>query len=163
MKKERMEGSRVEEASSPSSISKSRFSIFNPASSILESRGKRRLWLDKLRESLRGIKLGIRGHSRFFVHFFFAALIIAMAIVLRCEPLEWCLLLGCIGLVLTAELFNSALEVLCRGLDEISKIRARHCLHIASGAVLLASTTSALIGTVVFVPKLAAMLVRLFA
>jgi diacylglycerol kinase len=118
---------------------------------------------DKFRESLRGIKLGIRGHSRFFVHFFFAALVMATAIVLRCEPLEWCLLLGCIGLVLTAELFNSALEILCRGLEEIGKTRARHCLHVASGAILVASITSAVIGTIVFVPKLAAMLVRLFA
>src|SRR5438105_1501161 len=72
----------------------------------------RRLWRDKFRESLRGIKLGIRGHSSFFVHFFFAALVLATAIVLRCDALEWCLLLGCIGLVITAELFNSAIETI---------------------------------------------------
>jgi diacylglycerol kinase len=156
-------GWRVEEASAPSSISKPRSSLFNPPSSILVAQGKRRLWRDKLRESLRGIKLGIRGHSRFFVHFFFAALVMAMAIVLRCELLEWCLLLGCIGLVLTAELFNSAFEVFCRGLDEISKIRTRHCMHVASGAVLFASMTCAVIGAIVFLPKLAAMLLRLFA
>jgi diacylglycerol kinase len=138
-----------------------------PSSFILQpssfSAKPRRLWRDKFRESLRGIKLGFRGHSRFFVHFFFAALVMATAIVLPCEPLEWCLLLGCIGLVLTAELFNSALEMLCRGLDEISTLRVRHCLHIADGAVLLASITAAVIGAIVFLPKLAAMLVRLFA
>jgi diacylglycerol kinase len=123
----------------------------------------RRLWRDKFRESLRGIKLGFRGHSRFFVHFFFAALVMATAIVLPCEPLEWCLLLGCIGLVLTAELFNSALDILCRGLNEVSRSRVRHCLDIAAGAVLLASITAAIIGAIVFLPKVAAMLMRLFA
>src|SRR5262249_8214319 len=76
----------------------------------------RRHWRDKSRDALRGVKLGVRGHSSFFVHFFFAALVLAAAIVLKCGPLEWCLLLGCIGLVLTAELFNSALETLFRGL-----------------------------------------------
>jgi diacylglycerol kinase len=146
----------------PSFITEPQYSIFNSQRSILVSGDKQHLWRDKLRESLRGIKLGIRGHSRFFVHFFFAALVMATAIVLRCEPLEWCLLLGCVGMVLTAELFNSAFEVLCRGLDEISKVRTRHCLHIASGAVLLASVTCALIGAIVFLPKLAAMLIRLF-
>jgi len=48
---------------------------------------------------------------------------VTAAIVLRCDPLEWCLLLGCIGMVLTAELFNSALETLFRGLDEATKTR----------------------------------------
>ncbi len=123
----------------------------------------RRLWRDKFRESVRGMKLGIRGHSSFFVHFFFAALVVTTAIVLRCDPLEWCLLLGCIGLVLTAELFNSTVEIIYRGLDEVTKARVRHCLDIAAGAVLLASITAAIIGGIVFLPKLAAMLARLSA
>lgn len=120
----------------------------------------RRLWRDKFRESARGLKLGIRGHSSFFVHFFFAALVVMTAIVLRCDPVEWCLLLGCIGLVLTAELFNSAVETIYRGLDELTKPRVRHCLDIAAGAVLLASITAAIIGCSVFLPKLASLLVH---
>jgi diacylglycerol kinase len=91
-----------------------------------------------------------------------AALVSATAIVLRCDPLEWCLLLGCIGLVLTAELFNSAVETIYHGLDESTQPRVRHSLDIAAGAVLLASITAAVIGAIVFLPKLAAMLVHLF-
>src|SRR6266852_5220373 len=153
--------SRIEEQANlehPSSIVDPRPSVLDPRSSILGFRTKRRLWRDKFRESLRGIKLGIRGHSSFFVHFFFAALVLATAIVLRCDALEWCLLLGCIGLVLTAELFNSTVEIIYRGLDEVTKARVRHCLDIAAGAVLLASITAAIIGGIVFLPKLAAML-----
>jgi diacylglycerol kinase len=157
-------GSRIEEEANvdpQSSIPDSRSSILHPRSSILMARGKRRLWRDKFRESLRGIKLGIRGHSSFFVHFFFAALVMATAIVLRCEVLEWCLLLGCIGLVLTAELFNSALETIYHGLDDSTRPRVRHCLDIAAGAVLLASITAAVIGAIVFLPKVAALLLHL--
>ena len=123
----------------------------------------RRRWRDKFREAFRGLKLGIRGHSSFFVHFFFAALVVAAAIVLRCEPLEWGLLLGCIGMVLTAELFNSAVETIYWGLDERAKPRARHCLDIGAGAVLMASITAVIIGGIVFLPKLAALLAYLFA
>jgi diacylglycerol kinase len=143
------------------------------------------------------MRLGIRGHSTFFVHFFFAAIVLATAIVLRCELIEWCLLLGCIGLVLTAELFNSALETIYHGLDDDAVVgvsdpgisdpghtrprevigqnsepltthhaplgtrRSRHSLDIAAGAVLLASLTATLIGAIIFIPKLAAMLVHL--
>src|SRR3989442_19570 len=105
--------------------------------SPLAPRKPRRRWRDKVREAFRGLKLGIRGHSTFFVHFFFAALVVAAAIVLRCEPLEWCLLLGCVGMVLTAELFNSAVETIYWGLDERKKPRARQTLKFRPGAALL--------------------------
>jgi diacylglycerol kinase len=100
------------------------------------------------------MKLGIRGHSSFSIHFFFTALVLAAAIVFRCDLLEWCILLGCIGMVLTAELFNSAIETLFRGLDEPTRERVWPCLDIAAGAVLLASITAAIIGSILFLNKL---------
>jgi diacylglycerol kinase len=114
----------------------------------------RRSWRSKFRDAFRGVKLGVRGHSSFFVHFFFSALVLAAGLVLRCGPLEWCLLLACIGLVLTAELFNSAIETIFRGLDEGTKPRVRACLDIAAGAVLLASITVAIIGSIIFLGRL---------
>ena len=108
--------------------------------------------------ALRGLKLGIRGHSSFFVHFFFAALALAAAIVLDCDVLEWCLVWGCIGFVLTAELFNSAVETLFRGLDEPTRQRVWPCLDIAAGAVLLASFIALVLGAIIFLPKLATFL-----
>src|ERR1700687_4092470 len=76
---------------------------------------KRRSWAEKFRAAFRGIKFGVRGHSSFCVHFFFTALVLLSAFVLDCDRFEWCLLIGCIGLVLTAELFNSTVETLFRG------------------------------------------------
>jgi len=119
----------------------------------------RRSWRHKFRVAFRGLKLGARGHSSFAVHFFFTALVLAAAIVFHCTLVEWCLLLGCIGLVLTAELFNSAIETLFRGLDETTKERSWPALDIASGAVLLASITAAVIGILVFLSKVAAWLI----
>ena len=118
----------------------------------------RQPWRDKFRVAFRGIKLGVRGQSSFFVHFFFAALVVAAAIVLGCNLVQWCLLLGCIGLVLTAELFNSAVETLFRGLDETTKARVWPCLDIAAGGVLLASITASVIGSLIFLFQVAALL-----
>ena len=119
-----------------------------------------RRWRDKFREALRGIKFGVRGQSSFFVHFFFAALVVAAALVLNCTLVETCILLGCIGLVLVAELFNTAIETLFRGLDEEARERVWPCLDIAAGAVLLASLTASVIGLIIFVSQLAATLFR---
>jgi diacylglycerol kinase len=114
----------------------------------------RRSWRKKFAAAFRGIKLGVRGHSSFFVHFFFGALVVAAAAVLQCERWQWCVLLGCIGLVLTAELFNSAVETLFRGLDEATKERTWPALDIAAGAVLLASLTASVIGTLILASRL---------
>lgn len=124
------------------------------ATQAVEAAKPRRSWRAKFAEAFRGLKLGVRGHSSFFVHFFFAALVVAAAGVLGCGLVEWCILLGCIGFVLTAELFNSAIETLFRGLDEQTKSRAWPALDIAAGAVLLASITASVIGAVVFAVRL---------
>jgi diacylglycerol kinase len=123
-----------------------------------QPRRPRRPWSAKFRDSFRGIKLGIRGHSSFSVHFFFAALVLAAAVVLRCGILEWCILLLCIGLVLTAELFNSAIETLFRGLDEATRERSWKSLDIAAGAVLFASLVAAAVGIAIFSYRLADLL-----
>ena len=96
------------------------------------------------------------------MHLFFTVLVAAAAIVLRCSPVEWCLLLGCIGIVLTAELFNSALETLFRGLDQETRSRVWPCLDIAAGAVLLASITASIIGSLIFLSRLIEMCAPLF-
>jgi len=114
----------------------------------------RRSWAEKFAAAFRGIKIGVRGHSSFFVHFFFAALVVAVATALQCGPMQWCVLIGCIGMVLTAELFNSAIETLFAGLDEATKARAWPALDVAAGAVLLASMTASVIGCVVFAARL---------
>lgn len=121
---------------------------------------KRRRWRAKFRDALRGLKLGIRGHSSFFVHFFSTALVLAAAGMLRCSIEQWCLLLLCIGGVLTAELFNSALETLFRGLDEASQERAWPSLDIGAGAVLLASVVAVIVGVLVFAQRLSQILWR---
>ena len=97
-------------------------------------------WREKFREAFRGVKLGIRGHSSFSVHFFCAALAVATCVALECRLIEWCLIVLCIAGVFVAELFNSAIEALFHGLDVTTKSRWNASLEIAAGAVLTAST-----------------------
>jgi diacylglycerol kinase len=115
----------------------------------------RRTWPRKFGDAFRGLKRGIRGQSSFSVHLFFAALVVAAGIVLQCSLEQWGLLLICIGLVFSAELFNSAIETLFRGLDEETRERAWPCLDIAAGAVLVACIAAAVVGSLVFLGRLA--------
>lgn len=100
------------------------------------------------------MKLGMRGHSSFSVHFFAAAIALAACVALDCRLVEWCLILLCIGGVFTAELFNSAIETLFHGLDVETRNRWNGSLDIAAGAVLMASLFAATVGGIVFVNRL---------
>jgi diacylglycerol kinase len=103
-------------------------------------------------DALRGLKAGVRGQSSFFVHFFVAAAVLLAAWSLDVDAMSWCALVGCVGLVLTAELFKCAVEVLIREMDEATRERTRPALDIAAGGVLLAMLTAGVVGAILFVP-----------
>jgi len=125
---------------------------------IDEERLPERSWLDKFRDAFRGAKLGARGQSSFFFHFFAAAAVIAAGTVMQVGFIEWCLLLLCITAVLTAEMFNSALESLARSITDQHDPDLGAALDISSAAVLVASTGSAAIGGIIFLNRLGQML-----
>lgn len=112
-----------------------------------------RKWARKFAEAFRGIGLVVRHESSFRIHLIASVIVIVLATVLRCQAWEWCALLGCIGLVMTAEALNAALETLFHALDDATKQRMTGCLDRAAGAVLLASIFSAAIGSIIIVGK----------
>lgn len=106
-------------------------------------------WRRKFRDAFRGQKRGFRGESSFFVHFFAAAAVVVAAAALGADRVEWCLLLVCITGVLTAEMFNSAIERLAKAIDENYNPHLRDALDIGAGAVLTAAVGATVVGVVV--------------
>ena len=123
-----------------------------------EDRFPERGWLDKFADAFRGVKLGVRGQSSFFAHFFIAVLVVATAIIFSVSRLEWCILILCIGSVLTAEMFNSALESLSRAISDEYDVHLGNALDIGSAAVLIISIAAAIVGLIIFINRLAVML-----
>ncbi len=115
-------------------------------------------WPRKFRDAFRGLKAGVRGQSSFFVHFFTAAAVIVAGVVLGVDLVEWCILLLCITIVLTAEMFNSALESMAKAITGESDPHLGNSLDIGSGAVLVASIGAALVGSIIFINRLGLML-----
>jgi len=113
-----------------------------------------RSWAAKFRCAFRGAELGIRGQSSFFVHVFVAAAVLLAAMVLQVSRVEWCLLLICIGGVLTAEMFNSALEAMARAITREFNPDLGAALDMGSAAVLFASMGAAVVGAIIFLERL---------
>lgn len=116
---------------------------------------RERSWVEKFRDAFRGVKQGVRGQSSFFAHFFIAAVVIVSAVRLDMDPIQWCLLVLCITVVLCAEMFNSALESLARAITDQLDPHVGNALNIGSAAVLIASIGAAVVGTIIFLNRLA--------
>ena len=110
-------------------------------------------WLRKFTNATRGIHHGMAGQSSFAIHVPIALGVICSAVLLRCERWQWCALLLCIGLVLAAELANSAIEELAAGLSPGHNENVGKALDIASGAVLVASLMAATVGLIIFITQ----------
>jgi diacylglycerol kinase len=118
-----------------------------------------RSWSQKFADAFRGLSRAVRSQSSFGVHLGMATAVVATGAVLQVSPVEWCLLVVAIGLVLMAEIFNTAIESLARGPGSRRHPRLRDALDMASGGVLVAAITAAVVGAIVFGSRIAAWLV----
>lgn len=92
------------------------------------------------------------------IHALAAVLVVALGAWLDLTPGEWCAVLLAIGMVGTAEAFNTALEVLADQLHPEQHPLIGRAKDLAAGAVLIASLAAAAVGALVFAPKLLARL-----
>ncbi|MDZ4779357.1 MAG: diacylglycerol kinase [Planctomycetia bacterium] len=106
-------------------------------------------WRRKFGYAFRGLAVGVRGERSFIVHFTAAIAVIVAAGLLGCTLVEWCVLFIAIGGVLTAEVFNRAIERLASAITSDENADIRDALDIAAGAVLMASATSVVVGLAV--------------
>jgi diacylglycerol kinase (ATP) len=74
--------------------------------------------------------------------------------------LEWCAVLAAIGLVLTAEGINTAIEAVVDLASPEQHLLAGRAKDVAAGAVLIAAVVAAVIGLLVFGPRVLALLVH---
>lgn len=115
---------------------------------------KPRPWRKKFQDAFRGIVLSIRHQSSYRVHLVFAIFVPLAAIGLRLDLVRWCILLLCVFAVLSAEMFNTAIETLAKAITKDHNKRVGRALDIASGAVLLCSIGASLVGACIFIQAL---------
>ncbi|MCX7432753.1 MAG: diacylglycerol kinase [Planctomycetia bacterium] len=121
---------------------------------ISGGRTSSRTWSRKFADAFRGLARAVRTQSSFAVHILVAGAVVTGGAMFRVSAVEWCLLAFAIGLVLMAEIFNTAIESLARAPGSRRHPRFRDALDMASAAVLLAAITAATIGVIVFGPRI---------
>ena len=104
----------------------------------------------------RGVALVLAGQPNARIHALATVAAIALGAVLGLTAGEWCWIALAIALVWVAEALNSALEALADAVHPERDARVGRAKDTAAGAVLVAAIASAVIGALVFGPRLVA-------
>jgi len=101
-----------------------------------------------------GLKVLFQEEHNSRIHLFATVCVIVAGVLLKLSILEWVAVAFAVGLVFCGEIFNSAIEdladVVCPERDE----RIKKVKDLAAAAVLVNAITAAVIGLLVFVPKI---------
>ena len=104
--------------------------------------------------AVRGLGILLREQHNARIHLVAALIAVGLALLLGLSAGEWLVLILVIGWVLALESFNSALEYLCDAISEQPHPLIGKAKDVAAAAVLISALTAALIGLLIFLPKI---------
>ncbi len=116
---------------------------------------KKQNFSNTFKNARKGMRLSIKSERNIRVHLFTASLVLITAYCLNFSIVKFCILLLTIAGVISAEMFNSAIEF---SLDAI--FHNRYCRmvgmakDIAAGAVMLVTISAVMIGVLLFAPPI---------
>lgn len=107
----------------------------------------------------KGMRLVLKSERNIRVHFVMAAFVLMLGFVLNFSITKLCILLIAIGMVVSTEMLNSALEY---SLDAIFHNRYSRMVgmakDISAGAVMFVTIIAVVIGLVIFIPAFTSLL-----
>lgn len=104
--------------------------------------------------AFQGIKIFLKSQHNAWIHLLIAMVVLIFGLLLNISFIEWCFVFLAMGIVLSAEGFNSAIELLCDIVNPDHEKRIGQVKDIAAGSVLISAIFAAIVGLVIFVPKL---------
>jgi len=113
-----------------------------------------RKWLKSTNFAIEGILHGAKTQRHLRYHFFTAAFILVLSYILGITRIEFIIISLAVILVISAEMLNSAVEVVVDILSPEYSEKARTAKDIAAGAVLIAAFGAAVLGYIILFPYL---------
>ena len=113
---------------------------------------KKRIY--SFRYAINGIKQLIITEHNARIHLSAAIITIGCGIWLGISPVEWMIIIMCIGLVFGAECFNSAVEAISDFVSPEYHNTIKRIKDLAAAGVLCVALASAITGCIIFIPKI---------
>lgn len=122
--------------------------------------GKEMKFTERLGHAARGVKVFVAHTHHIVIHATCAFTALLLGYFFNISSLEWIAVIFCIGFVIVAEAFNTAIEIDIDLTSPEYHPYARDTKDVAAASVLLASLTALIIGGIIFLPKVIPLFTR---
>ena len=116
-------------------------------------KNKKRL-INSFKYAFTGIKTAFKTEQNMKIHLIILILVIIFGIILKISKAEWIICIILIGFVISLELINTAIENTVDLITIENNPKAKIAKDTAAGAVLISAITAAIIGLIIFIPKI---------
>ena len=101
-----------------------------------------------------GIKTAFKEEQNLKIHVIIMIIVVIFGALLKISKIEWIICIILFGLVLGAEMINTAIENTVDLITEEINPKAKVAKDVAAGAVLVSAVCSVIIGFIIFMPKI---------
>jgi diacylglycerol kinase (ATP) len=109
-------------------------------------------WVKSTNYAIEGVLHGVRTQRHLRYHFLSAAVVLFLSYLLGVSRMEFVMIALAVILVISAEMLNSAIEVVVDLLSPEYSEKARIAKDLAAGAVLITAFGSAVLGYIILFP-----------
>ena len=110
--------------------------------------------INSYKYAIQGILSSFKTERNMKIHIFVMILVIIAGVILKINKYEWIACILCFAIVISGELFNTAIETVVDMVMPYKNDKAKIAKDIAAGAVLTLAIGAAVIGVIIFVPKI---------
>ncbi len=123
-------------------------------------KGSKFSWSDRAKSfayAWDGVKFLWREEHNFRIHVAVSACVIVVGSLLDISWGEWIAVVFAIGIVMMAEAFNSSIEAISNFVSPQIDLRIKQIKDILAAAVLITAIMAAIVGFIIFIPKIIAL------
>lgn len=115
---------------------------------------KNKKMINSFKNAFNGMIVSFKQERNMKIHINIMFLVILLGIIFKIKMVEWIICIICFALVIGGELFNTAIEITIDIAMPNFNEKAKKAKDISAGAVLVLAIASAIIGFIIFVPKI---------
>lgn len=120
----------------------------------MSSKTECKKFVNSFKYAIQGFISSFKTERNMKIHVLATILVIILGVILKMNPIEWCFCIISIVMVISAELFNTAIETIVDMVSPEKNEKAKLAKDISASAVLTFSIGAAIIGIIIFVPKI---------
>ena len=110
--------------------------------------------INSFKYAFAGVFSSFKTERNLKIHLSIMSLVIIFGIIFNLNSLEWSICVVCFAMVISAELFNTAIETIVDLVSPNIHPKAKLAKDISAGGVLAMAIGAFIIGLIIFLPKI---------